>query len=229
MDDVLQLIDEEAGPWLDAQREEEWPPLHVVLGDSVARDSGLHSSRVQDSVVNLARGGATWTSLAKDLPELASEWKQRAGEERRRLGSAVVWLTGNEVYNHHTGLYSISEAVLEPMAEYACEVTEALLGLAEAVIVLGPIARPSYELLPVKWEETAAFLADRRLIHSLPKEVIFVSLGRQLTKKLYKKHHVVSDCWSWYQRDGVHLARYGYVKVARAPGLPEWLCFPDLV
>ncbi|KAF0313473.1 hypothetical protein FJT64_016008 [Amphibalanus amphitrite] len=37
MDEILQLMDEEAGPWLDQQL----PPLHVVLGDSVARVSGL--------------------------------------------------------------------------------------------------------------------------------------------------------------------------------------------
>ena len=148
MDEILNLHDDEAGPWLDAQQ----PRLHVVLGDSVARDCGLHAGQANDRVLNLSKGGATWATLRDGLEERMTTWRQVARDEGRRLGVAVVWLSGNDVYSRITGLPCASEEVLWLMQESAKGVTDALLDAAEGVVVLGPIARLGSEVLPVQRE-----------------------------------------------------------------------------
>ena len=97
--------------------------------------------------------------------------------------------------------------------------------VASGVVVLGPIARLSSEALPVQWENTAAFALERRLLHTLPRGADVVPLGRQLTKKLQRRPHCVSDCFQWYKRDGVHLNTEGYQKLAKMDRLPEWVEF----
>ena len=219
MDDVLQLHDDEAGPWLAAQQLR----LHVVLGDSVARDCGLHSVRQEDRVLNLGEGGATWATLQEDFMGKVATWRQDAEREGRRLGTAVIWLSGNDIYSRVTGLPSVSEDILWRMQENAMEITGTLLGVAESVVVFGPIARPVSEVMPVQWEETAAFRAERRLLQFLPRDVKLVPLGRQLTKKMRRRHYCVSDCLQWYRPDGVHLNPEGYSKVAQYEKFPEWV------
>ena len=218
MNDILDLDDGEAAPWLNSQMRR----LHVVLGDSVARDSGLSSTRAGDRVLNLARGGATWSSLYDRLEDMVAEWRRSARVEERLLGTAILWLSDNDVYNKRSGLPSASEAVLDRMAGHASDVTHVVKEMAEEVWILGPIARLSSEVLPVQWEDTAAFAMERRLLHSLPKGVNFVPVGRQLTKKMRRRPHCVSDCGQWYGGDGVHLNSEGYEKVAKLDRLPEW-------
>ena len=220
MDNVLDLEDRDTSRWLNSQL----PRLHVVLGDSVARDSGIASKQPEDRVLNLARGGATWGSLHDRLEETMAEWRRSAKEEERQPGTAIIWMTGNDAYNRATGLPSISETKLEAVADHAQKVTEVVMREA-GVVVLGPIARLSGEVLPTKWESTSAYALERRLIHTLPRGAVFVLVGRQLTKKLRRRPHCVSDCLQWYKRDGVHLNTAGYQKVAKMDRLPEWIEF----
>ena len=53
--EVLALDDPEVAAWA----EEERPLLHLLMGDSVARDSGLRTRNDRDRVFCSARGGAT--------------------------------------------------------------------------------------------------------------------------------------------------------------------------
>ena len=135
-------------------------------------------------------------------------------------------MTGNDAYNRTTRLPSISETKLEAVADHAQKVMDVAMREA-GVVVLGPIARLSGEVLPTKWESTAAYALERRLIHTLPRGggANFVPVGRQLTKKLRRMPHCVSDCLQWYKRDGVHLNTEGYQKVAKMDRLPEWIEF----
>ena len=85
MDDVLDIEDRDTSRWLNSQL----PRLHVVLGDSVARDSGIASKQSKDRVLNLARG-ATWGSLHDRLEETLAEWRRSAKEEDRQPGIAII-------------------------------------------------------------------------------------------------------------------------------------------
>ncbi|KAF0288371.1 hypothetical protein FJT64_013246 [Amphibalanus amphitrite] len=83
------------------------------------------------------------------------------------------------------------------------------------------------EILPVQWEDTAAYAAERHLKHTMPREVDFVPVGRQLTKKLWKRAHCVSNCKQWYELDQIHINPEGFRKMAAAEGLPSWIRFRD--
>ncbi|KAF0309731.1 hypothetical protein FJT64_019190 [Amphibalanus amphitrite] len=49
----------------------------------------------------------------------------------------------------------------------------------------------------------------------------------QLTKKLWKRAHCVSDCKQWYKLDQIHINPEGFRKMAAAEGLPSWIRFHD--
>ena len=115
--DVLELDDPESRAWLERQRGK----LHLLIGDSVARYSGMRSRINADRLLNLSRGGATWASVALQLPELMDEWRRVAAAEERRLGTAVVWLTGNDVYDRLSGLPSFTDVSLECAKWYASD------------------------------------------------------------------------------------------------------------
>ena len=217
--DVLCINDPDSRPWLRAQL----PPLRVLVGDCIARDSGLRSRFPQHRFHRHVRGGATWRSVASDLPDVMSLWTEAAEEQGRRRGSAVLWLTGNDVYSKRTLLPSFSNESLEEVAASAAFVAKQLLAVAERVVVLGPLPRPSGDLMGQKWEVTAAFHLERRLRHHLPAGVQLIPLGRQLTKKSAGRHCLTSDCLGWFRPDGTHLTQAGYDKLEDALSFPIWL------
>ena len=217
--DVLEISDVQARPWLRRQL----PPLHLLLGDSVARDAGVRSRFNKDAFLQRAYGGATWTSLSCDVSEIIREWSQEATSRGRRLGSAVLWLTGNDVYQRRSGMASFPEDRLAEIAGQAGEVCRALAKSADKIFVLGPLPRLSGEVTGTRWEQTAAFHLERRLHHQLPKGVYFVRWGRQLMKKNLGRYSCVPGCQRWYQEDGTHLTGAGYSKLADSAELPIWL------
>ncbi|KAF0300942.1 hypothetical protein FJT64_026668 [Amphibalanus amphitrite] len=214
---VLDISEPGATAWLEAQL----PKLHLLLGDSVARDCQLESRIRRDEFFSLARGGDSWSALHRDLPDRLSEWVREISARGSRPGSAVVWMTGNDIYNKYTGLASFTEDGLITLAEYARDVTRALLDVAEGVVVLGPLPRLDGEINGARWEQTSAFHLERRLLHGLPDEAQFVPLGRQLTKKWAGRHSCIDDCARWYAMDGVHLSADGYARLADI--IPIWL------
>ena len=217
--DVLEIDDVQAAPWLRRQL----PPLHLLLGDSVARDAGVRSRLNKDAFLQRAYGGATWKSLSRNVPEIIREWSQEAASQGRRLGSAVLWLTGNDVYSRHSGMASFPENRLAETAGYAVEVCRALARSADRIFVLGPLPRLSGEVTGTRWEQTAAFHLERRLHHQMPAEVYFIRWGRQLLKKSLERYSCIPDCQVWFQADGTHLTAAGYGKLADAAELPIWL------
>ncbi|KAF0302673.1 hypothetical protein FJT64_025236 [Amphibalanus amphitrite] len=216
--DVLEVSDPEAGPWLDRQA----PPLHLLIGDSIARDSGLRSRLPPDEFLSLARGGATWKSTARDLEDIIARWTTKAAEEGRRLGDAVIWLTGNDVYSRLTLLSSFSPETLEETGRLAADVCRRLLEKGR-VTVLGPLPRMSGEISGSRWETTASYHLERRLKHSLPPAVRLVPLGRQLLRRAGGRYCVVQECATSFRHDGVHLTAEGYARVADALQLPIWI------
>ena len=182
--DVLNLADPEASSWLEAQL----PQLHLLLGDSVARDSMMGSRIRDDEFLSRTKGGDSWCSLHRDLQDHIHAWDRETSAAGRRRGAAVVWMSGNDIYNKFSGLSSYSEDKLMSLADLARDTTESLLGITEKVIVLGPLPRLSGEVSGARWERTSAFHLERRLLHQLPQEVCFVPLGRQLTKMWAGRH-----------------------------------------
>ncbi|KAF0307133.1 hypothetical protein FJT64_021480 [Amphibalanus amphitrite] len=228
--DVLEVSDPEAHRWLSRHLRRSAPPLHLLIGDSVARDAGLRSRLGRHQFLNLARGGATWASTADELHAILDRWTSEAERRGRRLGEVVVWLSGNDVYSRLTRLANFSEETLSDSGRLARGVCRHLQSLAR-VTVLGPLPRPSGEVHGGRWETTAAYHLERRLKHCLPPSVRLIPLGRQLLRRSGRRHCVVPACASYFRSDGVHLSAEGYGRVADALQLPIWLAvtaaFPD--
>lgn len=218
--DVLELEDRRDRAWFDGRG----PRLHLLLGDSVARDGWLESRLPRDRFLHRARSSETWESLEEDLTELLDDWRREARRQGRQLGNVVIWNTGNDVYRKSTGRPNSTEEVLQAVAGKAIDVVQQLQGAgAERIVVLGPLARWEGELTGTEWQQTAAFHLERRLANRLPGFVQLVKLGRQLTRKQYGRQAITLGCRQWYQQDGVHISPAGYAKLADAEGLPLWM------
>ena len=219
MADLLIIRDPDAAPLFRRQR----PRLHLLLDDSIARDCGLETRLIRDAFLRRARGGATWRSLRRDLQDFVKEWDRVAADRGRLLGTAVVWMTGNEMYSRLSGLGNISKDALEEVANNASDVVRRLLEVAEAVLVFGPLPRLSGETMGTRWEQTTAFHLERRLYHQLPQGARLIRLGRQLTRKAGGRYSCIKTCSVWYKEDGVHVSAAGFRKLADAAELPVWL------
>ena len=58
-----------------------------------------------------------------------------------------------------------------------------LLDETDDITILGPLPRPSADLIDLRWEDSGSYQLDRALYHRLPRGATFVPLGRQLTQK----------------------------------------------
>ena len=221
--EVLALDDPEVAAWA----EEERPLLHLLMGDSVARDSGLRTRNDRDRVFCSARGGATWASLATKLPDILREWSAEAAELEYRRGKAIAWLSGNDVYHRRSLLQSYSDESLRVVADHATAITRRLLEEADDVLVLRPLPRLSGDMIGLNWEHSASFQLERTLLRRLPSEISFVTWGRQLTRKARGKHSFTAGCLHWYEPDRTHLTAAGYRKLADAEQFPGWLMLAD--
>ncbi|KAF0286751.1 hypothetical protein FJT64_001496 [Amphibalanus amphitrite] len=217
--DVLRINDTSACSWYRRQQR----AVHLVLGDSIARDSGLASRLPGEDVLNLAKGGATWRSLSQDLPSMLHQWSTRVHEGQQEYGTCLVWLTGNDIHSRLTELASFDEQAAGSVLDIAQRVIAELKLYTKSVMLLGPLPRLSGEVVPIKWEQTATFHFERRLKHVLDGSVQFVPLGRQLTRKQRNVRSLNSECAMWFRQDLVHLSPEGYGRVADAPELPIWV------
>ena len=219
MEDILELHDPEIQPWMESQL----PSLHLLAGDSVARGGGLQPTNPRDRVFSQAVGGATWASLDRELPDIIRRWTAEAERQGRRRGGAIVWLSGNDVYSRLSGLQSFTEEKLDNIAEKAQRVVARLLEETDDVTILGPLPRPSADLIDLRWEDSGSYQLDRALYHRLPRSATLVPLGRQLTQKDQKKHVLKRSCLTWFRQDRTHLSPAGYKKLAKARSWPSWL------
>ena len=117
----------------------------------------------------------------------------------------------------------MDEESLNIIGHDAVSVLEQLLGQVETVLVLGALPRLSGDPIGCKWEHTAGYHMERRLVHRLPKEVRYCKFGRQLTKKVKGRHAMTEGNAEWYALDRTHLSMEGYEKLADANEFPVWL------
>ena len=64
--------------------------VHLLLGDSVARDSRMVSRLPGDWVINRTRGGATWSTTLRRLDEDLQRWEQGAAAFGLAKGSSIL-------------------------------------------------------------------------------------------------------------------------------------------
>ena len=226
--EVIDLVDDAAGDWLADQagpEEARVRDAHLLIGDSIARRSGLRPRSSVDRMLNRARGGATWASLEDSLTVDVQAWQVAATASGARLGTAVIWENGNELYSRYTLTTSFSETDLATVRQTATHVVKKLLEQAEDVLLLGPLPRPQGELLGTDWSHTAAYKLERTLL-TLAKDdrVRVAALGRRLTRRMGRHGQGIWGVEQWFT-DGVHLSQSGYAKVADATTFPSWLCF----
>ena len=80
-----------------------------------------------------------------------------AAAEEHRLGTAVVWLSGNDVYDRLYGLPSFTDDSLRLRNGERRERRSTAARVAEHVLVPGPLRRMSGEMLGGRWERTSAY------------------------------------------------------------------------
>ena len=198
--------------------------LHLLLGDSVARDAWLASRFRGDAVFNRARGGETWHTLADRIDVDIAAWWTAAEKRGLPVGTVIIWLTGNDVYNRYSLMASFTEDTLDAIGRTAREVVRRLRQHADRVLLLGPLPRLAGEIEGCTWEGTAAYHLERTLLKAdLGDGVTLAELGRALTRKMGRKRRGLKGTRDWYKPDRVHLSQDGYVKVEEATHFPVWL------
>ena len=199
------------------------PRLHLVLGDSIAHRADIASRYHGDSVLNLAREQReTWASLLERLPDALVTWRTVAEAKGVMRGTAIVWLTGDDVYSGPEGSSKFDAEVLDPAVEAATVVIIEIQQWAEDILIFGPIARLAGETFGCPWERTAAYHMERSLA-KLGLGVRVVYMGRNLTRKMGRKRHGLKGNDHWYLPDRVHLSAEGYAKLADSFLFPIWL------
>ena len=176
---VLELVDGDAAKWFashtpDQSRElfrsrstrdrRRRHQLHLLLGDSIARRSGLSSRFRGDAFLDRARGGETWSSLFSNLDHDIAAWQLAATSMGLTTGTAVIWLTGNDVYSRLSLIASFNNDSLTAVEATAKALVRRLRPHAEGVLVLGPLPRLAGEVCGTTWEATAAYHLERTLV-----------------------------------------------------------------
>ena len=216
----LHLFDSDLEDWLSGQASEQGAALHVLIGDSIARDAPFRVRR-PDQLLRLTTGGMTWARLP--VERHLHRWREEASTRGLRVGVAVVFLTGNDVYARRRGAADLpTDAHWDVLQKTVVRCVAALAAAAERVILLGPLPRFATDA-GKPWERTAAYHLERHVGHwisdlGMP-NVSQVDLGRRLTHRV-KKRHVVNSSKE-FRSDGLHLSEYGYHKISAK--VPEWL------
>ena len=199
--------------------------LHLLLGDSVARDAGFEVA-AEDLLLRRAVGGLTWERLASQLDADLRTWWDAVDCFGCLPGTIIVWLSGNDVYEREvpattpTSPSPLFQRKLDYAARCAVDVLLRLQETGKEVVVLGPLPRPRHDL-GGRWEGSPAFHLERRLRTVAPAGVKIMNLGRQLTKSKKKRNLVSTDVLPYFRNDRLHLSLAGYQRLA--PHLPAWL------
>ena len=195
--------------------------IHLLLGDSIACRAAFESRSPGDRILNRANSGETWTSLLRSVDTHRVAWQMAAAAEGAVTGCCVIWLSGNDVYSRYSHRAHFNWTTLSAIGTTAQAVSRRLRPGSDEIVVLGPLARLSGEILCAKWETTAAYHLERTL--SRLDDCKFVPLGRALTRKMGKKKNGLKGCEQWYKPDGVHLSDEGYSKVVGVGAFPTWI------
>ena len=192
--------------------------LHLLLGCSITCDAKLACQNSDDIILNLAMGGNTWAKVTLHLSEDLRSWEEAAEAFGCNCGRVIIWLSENEAYNRNRGVNLLLDAPRGPLEATIRGVLEDVRVVATPV-VLGPLPRFWNDRL-APWEQSASYLLDRK-VHEAARDDEFFPLGRSFTVKMAGRHVIGDRVQDYFCRDGIHLTRAGYLRVATR--FPAWL------
>ena len=182
----LKIMDDDAHAWFDGQLRCD-PRLHLIMGDSVARRAWFRANVLEDRLLNLSTGGATWRTLSLRLRGDLEKWSAAAAASGRARGCILIWLSGNDAYSRVSGLATKDLVHLQAVQNDVRDVLRGIRegGFTEEVVILGPIPRPAADLIGGTWESTGAYHLERALLKLQQGDNFkLVKLGRAVSKSL---------------------------------------------
>lgn len=195
---------------------------HVIIGDSIAKRAPGLGVAAPNLLLRLDETGHSWRRLATEVKQDIILWQQAAEAYGPPVGTAIIWMTGNDLYPRHGHL--ISGLNLEQLWSDVAEVVTALRPIAEDVVILGPLPRFKFDVDKV-WSTTPAYLGER-CIRKCMEDLTgtsnnVINLGRTLTETRGKVKAVVPGVRRHFSKDKIHLSASGYSKVLDK--VPSWL------
>lgn len=192
--------------------------MHLLLGDSMAVRLGPRLDvRPPHILLERPRGGNTWGGVVRGLEEDIRCWREAAASFRCRLGVAVLWLTGNDLYPR-----AGTAPAPEELEVHISAAVDTLRQVAKSVVILGPLPRFRVDA-GMSWTDCAAYQHERQLTRLLRdvENVKLVVLGRYLTKTLKRWRIIGNDSRQFFSSDEVHLSGEGEDRILAH--LPAWL------
>ena len=206
-------------------------PGALIIGDSLVRHAGFAADADNWRVavwVPPANIGKHWAGCLSSgaLMDVVRTW---ASTTEVYPAAVALWLGGNDVYPRNGPPRTMSHELWSSVTAQVAEVA----ALAPVTLV-GPIPRPARDGLVaergmIKWEETAAFDLERKMVRwsrEQNRSVSVACVGRCLTERHRRgreSNYLITSAVAaeFYQSDGIHLTAAGYRKVAAR--LPPWM------
>ena len=146
---MLEIIDPDQLPWMAQQSTEAFVSpdgnggkLHLLLGDSIARDAGI-SVTSPNLMLNRVRGGDSWRRLCDRVATEMRDWRRAAAGYGVPLGNVVIWMTGNDIYPDGTSEKRRQQ--LSSMQDHMTIVLDAVNECAEEVHIIGSLPRLAHD------------------------------------------------------------------------------------
>ena len=184
----------------------------LVVGDSMVRRARF-STRPPFHLTVAAQGGLTWRCGLGWVRHQVLTWSEASRAEGRRLGPALLWIGGNDVYPGPGGPGGAPDmhGIVALLSELA--------GVVPDITLVAPTPRPAYDDGKL-WNETPAFRFERGLRNSCRTAVL--SVGRRVCQwRNGKRRGYYVRASAYFARDGIHLAGPGYERLSSR--LPSWL------
>ena len=227
--DVLTIMDDDLDRWRQeqggAQEEAEDGQIHMFVADSNGRGllrAGMEVDTSADILLHRLDGGKRWQTLSILIRRDVNWWQLAATSFGCRVGVAIIWMSGNDVYPHPHRL-DRAPLPLDCVELHVRCVLRSLEEQARRVIIIGPVPRWRFDRgLP--WEECPAYQLERRLLYITKHaggDVTLVTAGKALTVAVRRRRIVGDKCEALFASDGIHLSTQGYAAVLRR--LPAWL------
>ena len=205
-------------------------PGGLIIGDSVVRHAGFAADAGNWRVtvwVPPANIGKHWAGCLSSgaLIDVVRTW----ANTKVYPAAVALWLGGNDVYPRNGPPRTMNHELWSSVTAQVGEVAA-----IAPVTLVGPTPRPARDGLAaecgtIKWESTAAFDPERKMVRWARERNHSVSVacvGRCLTERRRRgreSDYLITSAAAaeYFQSDGIHLTAAGYRKIASR--LPPWM------